>query len=231
MIFRRQVFGRTRQEKGLRMKDNVVRSLKNGFFERLSRKKSGDDGAADTESATETAELDADAGDDAPVAVKLDNTDAHWPASIVGAFVGMLVGTLPESIWTLVFREPFSPLYLFVPLCVFCGIKILRGYMGRRGFILTVIFSLLGLYLTALSVQAVGDMLKLTMSVFYLPLVTIAMIGEKGVLPSPAFSSANVFPVVFTAIGAALAHELLMRNRQPAESLPEEDDETEPAAE
>ncbi len=42
------------------------------------------------------------------------------------------------------------------------------------------------------------------------------MIGKKGVLPSPAFSAANVFPVVFTAIGAALAYELLRRNSRDA---------------
>jgi hypothetical protein len=95
--------------------------------------------------------------------------------------------------------------------------------MGRRGFILTVLFTLLGLYLTALSCQAVGDVLKFGMSVINLPLVTIGMIGKKGVLPSPAFSAANVFPVVFTAIGAALAYELL-RRKKPA-STPEADEE------
>ena len=188
----------------------------NTFLGLIKRRK--DAVPSDTADIMEAAETDAN---DAPAAIKLDS-DAHWPVSIVGAFIGMLVGTLPASIWTLIFGASFSPLYLLMPLCVFYGIKILRGYMGRRGFILTVLFSLLGLYLTALSCQAVGDVMKFKMSVFQLPLVTIAMIGEKGALPSPAFSSANVFPFVFTAIGAALAHELLMRNERAAVSPADE---------
>jgi hypothetical protein len=161
-----------------------------------------------TDGMMDTEPLENDAADGAKLR---DNPDAHWPASIVGALVGMLVGTLPASLWALIFGFSFTPLYILVPLCVYAGIRILRGCDGRRGFILLVVFSLLGLYLTALSVLATADVLKYKMPVFNLPLVTITMIGQKGALPSPAFSAANVFPVVFTAIGAAVSYELLRR--------------------
>ena len=163
-----------------------------------------------------TYEAQADTDNGAAMKTLGGNADAHWPTSIIGAFVGMLIGTLPASIWALIFGFSFSPLYLLVPLCVYYGIRILNGHEGTRGFILTVIFSLLGLYLTVLSCLATVDVLKFKMFVFNLPLITIAMIGKSDVLTSPAFSSANVFPVVFTVIGAALAYELLMRRAVPS---------------
>ena len=158
---------------------------------------------------------------------KKRNPDAHWPISIVGAFAGMLVGTLPSSIWALVFDASFSPLYAFVPLCVYFGIRLFRGFTGKRGFILTMIFSLVGLYLAALSSLAVEDILHYGMSVFYLPLVTIAMIGKGGLLSSSVISSANIFPIIFMAIGAAVSYELLMKDGKlvlQADNAPAQDE-------
>ena len=165
---------------------------------------------------TEATPQDAHAVQDISAAALAGNHEAHWPISVVGAFIGMLAGTLPASIWALVFSGVFTPLYVFVPLFIYYGIRIFRGYDGRRGFVLTLIFSLLGLYLTALSVLATVDVLRFKMFILNLPLVTIGMIGKSGIPSSPFLSSANVFPVVFTAIGVALAYELLMKRRRDA---------------
>ncbi len=195
------------------------KSLKNRFAALINRKKTKGEASENTDASLKTNNTQADINA-SPAATETKpgkKDDAHWPTSIIGAFVGMLAGTLPAAAWALIFGASFSPLYLLVPLAVYYGIKLMGKLEGPRGLALLIIFTAIGLYLTLLSCQAAGDVLKYKMSVFNLPLVTITLIGRSGVLPAPFFSSANVFPVVFAAIGTALAYEPLMKNANPHE--------------
>lgn len=169
--------------------------------------------------------LPEDPGTDSSLRLSGKN-DTQLPTSIVGGLIGMLAGTLPAAIWVLIFRVPFSPLYVFLPLLVYGGIRVFRGYREKRGFIVTCIFSVLGFYLTLLSCQAALDVLKYKMLFINLPLVTITRIGKSGALSGPVFSSAYVFPALFAILGGALAYLLLMKKSTPA-SVPEPEADTE----
>ncbi len=199
------------------MKEQEEKTKKNSHIDKIKRKPHEEHPAAEHD-ASSTDDIPNDADVVASAATLEAGSDAHWPISIIGAFVGMLIGTLPASIWALIFGFSFTPLYLLVPLCIYFGIRLFRGVDGKRGLILIIIFSLIGLYLTALSCQATVDVVRFKMSILNLPLVTIAMIGKSGVLPSPAFSSANVFPVVFTAIGVMLTYEPLRKLKGSSEN-------------
>lgn len=150
--------------------------------------------------------------------------DTLLPISIVSGIVGMLVGTLPASIWIMIFRTSFSPLYILVPLSIYFGLRLLKGYTGYRGVIITVIFSLFGLYLTVLSSLAAIDVIEFKMFILSLPLATATLIGKSGVLPSPVISSANIFPVMFTAFGTLWTCVLLLaRGEHEALAEPSEE--------
>jgi hypothetical protein len=137
--------------------------------------------------------------------------DALVPATVIGALLGMLAGTLPPALWVLIFGVSFPPLYLLPPLAIWLGIRVFKGHTGLHGVVVTTVFSIAGFYLTLLSCQAADHILRFRMSAFNLPLVTAAMIGRSGALPGPAFSAAYVYPAVFAIIGLVLACELHLR--------------------
>ena len=137
--------------------------------------------------------------------------DALLPATVVGGLVGTLVGTLPVTVWYLIFRFSFAPMYVFLPLSIYLGLKLFRGFRGKRGLIALCVFTVIGFYLTLLSVEAAAYALRLHMLVFNVPLVTVTLIGQHGVLTGPVFSSAYIFPFVFSLLGVFLSEEFLMR--------------------
>jgi hypothetical protein len=141
--------------------------------------------------------------------------EALLPVSVVGGIVGMLIGTLPASVWVLLFGTSFSPMYVFLPLFIYLGIRVFRGCRDRRGFAVACILSVIGFFLTVLSCQAALDVLKFKMLFLNLPLVTVTMIGGGGSLSEPVFSSTYLFPVLFTALGVMLVYELMLRPQEP----------------
>jgi hypothetical protein len=146
-------------------------------------------------------------------------SDVLFPATLVGGLLGMLDGTLPASLWYLIFRASFTPLYVLLPLCIYLGIKLFRGFTGRRGMIALCVFSVIGFYLTLLSIQAAAYIMKFQMLFLNLPLVTVTLIGQRGVLTGPVFSSEYAFPFVFSLLGVFLAKELLMHHIAPPHTL------------
>lgn len=136
--------------------------------------------------------------------------DAMFPMTIVGSLTGMLVGTLPAALWVLISGVPFSPLYVFLPLCIYWGIKSFKGYTDRRGFALICIFTVIGFYLAILSCAAAAYVTSYKMLFFNLPLVTITLIGNSDVFAGPIISSVYIFPLLFTILGVLLSHELLL---------------------
>jgi hypothetical protein len=114
-----------------------------------------------------------------------------------------------------------------LPLFIYLGIRVFKGCLDRRGFAICCVMSVFGFYLTVLSCQAAVDVLKYNMLFLNLPLVTVTMIGGGGALSEPFFSSAYIFPVLFTLLGVALDYELLLRRQEPA-GVPAPDTGTKP---
>jgi hypothetical protein len=141
--------------------------------------------------------------------------DGLLPLSVIGALVGMLVGTLPATACALIFGVAFSPLYAFMPLIVYLGIRLFGGLDGRRGLITLCVFSAVGFYLTLVSCQAANYVIEYHVLFLSIPLVTMSLLGQPSVLPAHIFSSFYIFPFVFTLLGVFLSEELLMRQKEP----------------
>lgn len=167
----------------------------------------------------ETAATPADSVDNATGIKENAKHDVRLPMSIVGCVAGMLIGTLPAALWTLIFGVTFPLLYAFMPLLIYLGIKVFKGYAGKRGIIMTVGFSLVGFYLTLLSCSAADWLLQFKMPFTYLPFVTVKLIGRGDALPAEIFSSAYIYPALFTILGVLLAYMLLYRPQPP--NIPE----------
>jgi hypothetical protein len=201
------------------------------FFRRARQKEDApeitEDAAPESAEDTAVAEADGAAEEDTSDARTSRRHDALLPVTVVGGLLGMLAGTLPATVWYLIFGRSFSFMYLFLPLLVYLGIRLLRGYGGRRGIVAASIFTAFGFYLTLLSCRAAAFVLYWKgMSFVNVPFVTITMIGQRGVLQGSAVSTAYILPFVFTLIGMFLAGELLLAKRAPSpapEPAPEDE--------
>jgi hypothetical protein len=131
--------------------------------------------------------------------------DGLLPISLVGGLLGMLVSILPATIWMILFKSLFYPLYLLIPVFIYGGITLFRGCRDIRAVVLTGFFSLAGAYLTSVSCQAAAYVADYKMSPVNIPLVVADLIGKKEALVDPFFSSANILPLTFTIIGFLVA--------------------------
>lgn len=187
---------------------DVRDKIRNPFLNKLSDNTGDASFSEDTLSETSKASFKNEQGPNT-------HFDTSLPMSVIACFVGMLAGTLPATIWTLIFRFSFIPLYALLPIAVYCSIKLFRGRMGRQGLILTIIFSLLGAYLTAASCQAALFVVQYKMLFLNIPLVAIAMLGRAESLPGSVLSAATLFPVIFSLLGILWTSIPLLNTAEP----------------
>ena len=129
------------------------------------------------------------------------------PASLLAALIGLLLGPIPAIAGVLVAKTILYPLFAAAPLFMFLFNSLLKGERGVRMLIVTIIFSLASAYLGAVTCQVAFYVINDGISVFRIPAITAMVIGVSGILPASA--SAYVYPLVFTALGVAVAAELM----------------------
>ena len=128
------------------------------------------------------------------------------PASLLAALIGSLLGPIPAIAGVLIAKMIFYPLFVAAPLLIFLLNSLLGGERGLRALIITILFSLLSAYIGAIACQVAFYVASDSISVFRIPLLTVMVFGRSGVLP--ALASAYVYPIVFAALGIAIAAEL-----------------------
>ena len=131
--------------------------------------------------------------------------------SIVGALVGIVVGLIPVTAWTYVFKANFFPLYALCPLSAYLFMRLFRAEYDASSVMVLTFFSALGTYLALLSCQAAHHVISFKMSVLEIPILTILSFGKTGVIPPTA--SNIVFPAIFAALGIFVSIALLSLSR------------------
>jgi len=136
------------------------------------------------------------------------------PVSLLAALIGLLLGPIPAVVGVLVAKIVFYPLFVVAPLLMYLFNKLLKGGRDIRALIVFAVFSLVSAYLAALTCQVTLFYLSdANITIFQIPIITTMVLGRLGALPASA--SAYVYPLLFTALGVAIA-ALLLRGK-PAE--------------
>ena len=135
------------------------------------------------------------------------------PVSLLAALIGLLLGLIPAIVSVLIAKTVFYPLFVAAPLFMYLFNSLLKGGRDIRALIVTAVFSLISAYLTVLACRAALYVSYVKMPVIQIPVLTALIIGRAGALPLSA--SANVYPLIFTALGVVIA-ALLLRGK-PAE--------------
>ena len=130
----------------------------------------------------------------------------QFPASLLAALIGLLLGPIPVVAGVLIANRIFYPFFVAAPLVMFLFNSLLKGGRDFRALVAAIVFSLASAYLGAVACQVAFYVVNDGVSVFRIPAITAMLLGVSGVLPASA--SAYVYPLVFTALGVVIAAEL-----------------------
>lgn len=71
----------------------------------------------------------------------------------IGAFLGIIVGTVPTICTIMLTEQIFALLYALIPICGFFGYRLFKGRLNRWAIGITVIFSVLSVYWMMIIIQ------------------------------------------------------------------------------
>lgn len=138
----------------------------------------------------------------------------HMVFSILGALIGMLLGTIPSAAAMYITGRVVWLLFALMPVFICTGALLLGGSRDFRTMILAVALSLVGYVLIFLTCQSVTYLQHNGMAVWNLPLITLTSLRDISELPL-AFQSEYVFPLVFLIMGMFIGGEILFTPLTP----------------
>lgn len=104
---------------------------------------------------------------------------------IIGGILGAIVGVLPSFLSVVLVEKIYALLFALIPLCIYYGYKLLKGKMNKVVIVLTVILSVLSVY-----------MIEMLLLAYY-------MVSDYGLLISEAIQlvgASLLEPSVWTAM-------------------------------
>ncbi len=123
----------------------------------------------------------------------------------LGAFLGAVVGVLPSALTILVAQRIYVLLFIIIPLASYAGYRLLKGRMNYVALILSIVFSVLGVYLLNFAVQLyyVADYYAISFS-DAMSLVP-AMLGDPEMWLEISKDEDFIKCILFVAVGIFLA--------------------------
>lgn len=74
--------------------------------------------------------------------------EGNYITGTIGAFLGMLIGSLPAILVSYFGGWIVFILYIFIPYAIFYGYRLLKGRISNVTYIITILFSILGMVWT-----------------------------------------------------------------------------------
>ena len=134
---------------------------------------------------------------------------------ILGALLGMIVGTLPNTFTILSMEMEYSILFALIPICAYFGYKLLHGKMKRPiPLIVSVIMSVLGVFILMFEVTTIAVMKELEIETKEFFTVLGILIKEPEMWSAIFTDSFQEF--LFTALGLLVAWRIIAST--PAET-------------
>jgi len=155
------------------------------------------------------------AGDEDSADLSVPAYKGSFPASLLAALVGALLGPIPALLGVFISHRVFYPLFIAAPLFIYLFGLLFKSRRDISTLIIAVVFSLVSAYLTVLSCQAALYVIAYSKPLSGILLLIIITFGELRILPSSL--SANVYPLIFTALGVVATWQLVLA-KKPAKA-------------
>lgn len=92
------------------------------------------------------------------VAAERNEADGNYITGVIGAILGAFVGVIPSLITSLFMERIYSLLFALIPLCIYGGYKLFKGKMNKFVIVLSVVLSVLSVFLLEMEVIVFGIM-------------------------------------------------------------------------
>lgn len=79
-------------------------------------------------------------------AVENNEKSSHFLTGLLGALLGGLVGMIPNVLTILFLQRIYALLFTLIPICIFYGYRLLKGRMHSGAVVLTILLSILTLF-------------------------------------------------------------------------------------
>lgn len=129
---------------------------------------------------------------------------------IIGAVLGMLIGTLPNLLTIIVAEKEYAVFFALIPICAYFGYKLFRGKMNKSALIVTIIMAILGVYMLGFEsavyfgIKEYGIDKSDAIKLFF----TMASMPENWI----DLTKNMLIEFVFAALGVFLAWRIIKRN-------------------
>ena len=140
-------------------------------------------------------------------AAESNKENGSYLLGIIGALIGMLVGTIPNLLTIAYMNREYAVLFALIPVCSYFGYKLLRGKMDKFALVISIVMSILGVFL--LYFEYVGFMMIHDYGYTLSQVKTVMpdIIRDSDVWHDILTGSLQEF--LFTAIGVFIAWRLI----------------------
>ena len=157
---------------------------------------------------------EADTTASAKIKSRVTLTDSAYnkllPFSLLAALIGVIIGPIPLLAGIFIGERVLLPLFIVTPLLTHLINKLLKGGRDIRALIVNAVFSLAGVYITALACQATFYLIMNELPLSQLPILIGLQFGSIESLPAV---STLIYPLIFTILGIAMSWELMRGSR------------------
>ena len=85
--------------------------------------------------------------DEKEAAVQKNETNGNLATGLIGAILGGIIGIIPSVLTGVYADSIYALLFALIPLCIFYGYKLFQGRMDNSAIVLTIVLSILFLFL------------------------------------------------------------------------------------
>ena len=77
----------------------------------------------------------------------INRENGSYLLGVLGALIGMLVGTIPTFLTVVYLEMEYSILFALIPICAYFGYKLFRGKMNKAALIVSILMAVLGVFI------------------------------------------------------------------------------------
>ena len=130
-----------------------------------------------------------------------------YALGFLGAFLGMVIGTLPTFCTIAFLGMEFSLFFALIPICAYFGYKLLGGRMNMAAVVVTLIMSVLAIFLLYFEMILFSVMQMYEIGLGEGLLFLLEELGDAEVWLEIALSSTQ--ELLFTALGVVVAWRII----------------------
>lgn len=150
-----------------------------------------------------------DAANEAGDTAEQTKEKGSYILGIIGAILGMLVGTIPSLLTIVFLGMEYAVLFALIPICAYYGYKFLGGKMNRVAIVVTIIMAVIGVYMLTFEYVTYLDIVEngyAASDAFWL------FIAYAGYLPNYVSLIGDlIVEFLFAAIGVYISWRIISR--------------------